>query len=197
MTIFFTSDTHFGHANVIAHCHRPYASADEMDEALIARWNAMVAPGDTVYHLGDFCLRTDREAPWYLDRLNGTVHLVEGNHDGRTVKRHAACFASVSLIREISIAGQMIVLCHYPMREWNASYLGAWHLHGHTHGRLNHQPIGYSLDVGVDGSDFRPWPFEEIVEVMKTRDNPFGDGRRAPIKTTIRAPWPPENPGTP
>src|ERR1041384_7607900 len=108
MTIFFTSDTHFGHHSAIVHCQRPYASIDEMDDDLIARWNAMVGPSDTVYHLGDFCLHPDLEASWYLDRLNGTVHLLEGNHDRRTTQRHAARFASVSSMLEITIGGQMI-----------------------------------------------------------------------------------------
>jgi calcineurin-like phosphoesterase family protein len=77
MAVFFTSDTHFGHAAVIRSCERPFASADEMDEALIARWNARIKPGDTVYHLGDFCYRSDRAAPYYLDRLHGEIHLIE------------------------------------------------------------------------------------------------------------------------
>jgi calcineurin-like phosphoesterase family protein len=188
MTIFFTSDTHFGHDAVIRRCKRPFADADAMDEAMIANWNAVVWPGDTVYHLGDFCFRSDREAPWYLDRLHGEVHLLEGNHDQHTLKRHAARFASVSAIKEIAIAGQDIVLCHYPMREWSGSYRGVWHFHGHVHGRLNHEPLGHSLDVGVDSADYRPWSFEEIVALMKERPTPFDEGRPHPDVRSLRLP---------
>ena len=106
MAVFFTSDTHFGHAAVIRSCERPFASAQEMDEALIARWNAVVAPGDAVYHLGDFCYRSDREAPYYLDRLHGKIHLIEGNHDRHTLRHYAGRFASVSLIEESSPPGR-------------------------------------------------------------------------------------------
>ena len=194
MTVFFTSDTHFGHASVIRNCERPFATIEEMDAALIARWNAVVGERDTVYHLGDFCFRNDREAPWYLDRLNGRVHLLEGNHDGDTIKHHAARFASVSVIEEITVGGQMIVLCHYPMREWNGCYRGAWHFHGHVHGRLNHEPLGHSVDVGADSGGFRPWSFQEIAELMKDRKTPFGDGHPPPVRKTIRAPSPPGNP---
>ena len=197
MAVFFTSDTHFGHDAIIRSCERPFADADEMDDAMIACWNAAVQLGDTVYHLGDFCFRNDREAPWYLERLNGEVHLLEGNHDRHTLRRHAGHFASVSLIKEVTIGRQAIVLCHYPMREWNGCYRGAWHLHGHVHGRLNHQPLGHSMDVGVDSNEFRPWAFEEIVEILQDRETPFGDGRPRPVKTTIRVPSPPESPGTP
>ncbi len=197
MAVFFTSDTHFGHEAVIRSCGRPFASAEKMDEGLIAYWNAYVAPGDTVYHLGDFCFRNEREAQWYLDRLHGEVHLVEGNHDRHTLRRHAQRFASVSQIREITIAGQKIVLCHYPMREWHGCYRGAWHLHGHVHGRLNHAPLGHSIDVGVDSNEYRPWAFEEIAEVLKDRATPFDHDRPHPVRKTIRGPSRPESPETP
>ncbi len=71
----------------------------------------------------------------------------------------------------------MIVLCHYPMREWNQCKRGSWHLFGHVHGRLDHAPLGYSLDVGVDTHDFRPWTFDEIEAVFATRHNPFAAQR--------------------
>jgi calcineurin-like phosphoesterase family protein len=195
MAVFFTSDTHFGHASIIRSCQRPFASADEMDAALIARWNAAVGPRDTVWHLGDFCFRNDRPAPWYLERLHGEVHLIEGNHDLRTLKHHAACFASVRQIREISVEGRKIVLCHYPLREWNGCYHGAWHLHGHVHGRMNEDPVGHSMDAGVDcHEDYRPWRFEEVAAILGDRVSPFLPNRPAPLKRTIRAPSPPGSP---
>lgn len=194
MTVFFTSDTHFGDASVIPNCDRPFASADEMDEVLIELWNASIGEADTVYHLGDFCRAYERHAPDYLDRLNGEIHLIEGNHDWQTVNRHAQCFASVSVMKEITLAGQMIVLCHYPMREWNGCYRGSWHLHGHVHSRLNHLPLGHSMDVGVDGNEFRPWTFAEVTDVLKERVSPFDHSRPPPVKKTIRAPSSPGNP---
>ena len=87
----------------------------------------------------------------------------------------------------------MIVLCHYPMREWNGCYRGAWHLHGHVHGRLNHAPLGHSMDVGVDSGGYRPWSFAEIAEVLKDRETPFAAGRPHPVRKTIRALSRPEN----
>ncbi len=177
MRVFFTSDTHFGHENIIRTCDRPFATVAEMDEALIARWNERVRADDTVYHLGDFCFRSSRSADTYLRQLNGQIHLIAGNHDSQTLSHHAGLFASVSLIREIHLAGRHIVLCHYPMREWHGSWRNAWHLFGHVHGRLNHEPHGYSLDVGVDSHEFRPWSLNEIEHLFETRKNPFGGGR--------------------
>lgn len=185
MSAFFTSDTHFGHARVIETCDRPFASADEMDATLIERWNERVRPGDTVYHLGDFCYRASRTAGDYLRQLNGSIHLVVGNHDAEALK-FAGRFASVNHILEVTAGGQQIVLCHYPMREWHGSWRGAWHLFGHVHARLNHEPHGYSLDAGVDSHDFRPWAMDEIAAVMALRENPFHEGRRP--RPQIRVP---------
>jgi len=181
MPAFFISDTHFGHENIIKTCNRPFANADEMDEALIERWNERIAPGDCVYHLGDFCYRNSKSANRYIERLNGTIHLVTGNHDRETLAEHAGLFASVNLMLEVEIEGRHIVLCHYPIREWHGSWRRAWHLFGHVHGRLDREPHGYSLDVGVDSHDFRPWSVNEIASVLETRDNPFKAGRRPPV----------------
>lgn len=189
MAVWFTSDTHFGHDAIIRLSDRPFSSAEEMDAALIANWNAAIAPGDEVYHLGDICYRNSRSAPDYLAALNGRVHLIAGNHDGATLKHHRGAFASVNDIKEIGVQGHNIVLCHYPMREWHGIWRGAWHLFGHVHGRLNHEPLGLSLDVGVDSNGFRPWRLEEIEALFAARDNPFGKGRRPePVKKTIREP---------
>ena len=177
MAVFFISDTHFGHENIIRMCRRPFASVTEMDEALVARWNERVGATDTIYHLGDFCYRNMRGADTYLRHLNGQIHLIAGNHDDETIAQHASLFASVSHIREIHEGGHRIVLCHYPMREWHGSWNRSWHLFGHVHGRLDHEPHGYSLDVGADAHDFRPWSLDEIEREFEGRLNPFSGGR--------------------
>jgi len=82
MSIFFTSDTHFGHENIIKYCKRPFANAAEMDKALIRNWNRVVGPHDLVYHLGDFAVGGGPAGP-YLDQLNGRIILIHGNHDER------------------------------------------------------------------------------------------------------------------
>ena len=80
--IWFTSDSHFNHYNVIKYSGRPWETVEDMNEGLIERWNECVKKGDTVYHLGDFTLtmRTELIDEW-LGRLNGTIRLVRGNHD--------------------------------------------------------------------------------------------------------------------
>lgn len=187
MAVFFTSDTHFGHEAIIKLCERPFTSIDDMDEGIISRWNAMIAPGDTVYHLGDFSFRNARALSEYRRALNGTIHLVAGNHDRPQAEEYDRQFASVSSILEIKLHGKRIVLCHYPMREWHGSWRGSWHLFGHVHSRLNHEPLGYSLDVGVDSNEYKPWRFEEIEALFSVRDDPFGSKRPEPVIKTIGA----------
>jgi calcineurin-like phosphoesterase family protein len=81
VTLFFTSDTHFGHARIIELCNRPFASVEEMNEAMIDNWNSVVGPKDSVVHLGDVALGPWVEWDGILSRLNGFKSLVVGNHD--------------------------------------------------------------------------------------------------------------------
>ncbi len=162
MTVFFTSDTHFGHGGALWLYRRPFASVRAMDEALIARWNEAVGPEDEVWHLGDFALgRTAAAMAAILGRLAGRrKHLVPGNNDGPATAGLGA-WASVRPYAEIERDGARLVLCHYPFRTWNGMARGALNLHGHSHGRL--KPLRRQADVGVDAWAFRPVPLEEIL----------------------------------
>jgi calcineurin-like phosphoesterase family protein len=164
MTNYFTSDSHFGHENVIRYCNRPFANADEMDEAMIERWNAIVKPNDTVYHLGDFAMGKNA-APNILRRLNGTKHLIWGNHDSNQTRK-LDLWASSQYALEIKEADKLIVLCHYSMRVWNKSHYGSLMLYGHSHGSM--EGNDQSLDVGVDCWNFEPITLEQILERMAT-----------------------------
>jgi calcineurin-like phosphoesterase family protein len=169
MALFFTSDTHFGHAQGIRRFHRPFASVYDMDEAMVARWNETVGAGDVVYHLGDAVVKAERPPSEYLPRLAGEKHLIIGNHDEKMLEMLRPFFASVQHILTIEPGGQRIVLCHYPMRDWWKMRDGAWHLFGHVHGELDTVPFGKSMDVGVDSNDFRPWSEDAVVARLTAR----------------------------
>ena len=79
--LFFTADTHFNHANIIKFCNRPFKSVEQMNETLITNWNSVISEDDIVFHLGDFCLGGAAEWTKLLDRLNGKIYLILGNHD--------------------------------------------------------------------------------------------------------------------
>ena len=90
--IFVTSDTHFSHVNIIKYCNRPYASVEEMNNALIDNWNSVVKNDDLVIHLGDFALgRTIQDIKKHLDKLNGNKILILGNHDSLSQDDYIKC----------------------------------------------------------------------------------------------------------
>ncbi len=159
MTIFFTADTHFGDHRTINIQKRPFANVAEMDATLIERWNAVVGPGDVVWHLGDVA-RRPADVPALLDRLHGTKHLLRGNNDPDATLT-AAGWASTSDYAEIMVDGRALVLCHYPFRSWNGQHKGALNLHGHSHGRL--KPMPRQFDVGVDVHEFAPVALERLL----------------------------------
>jgi calcineurin-like phosphoesterase family protein len=175
MAIFVTSDTHFGHENIIKYCKRPFDNTFQMDKHLIEQWNKKISPTDTVYHLGDFGLgKSTKHFIEILDQLNGTKHLIKGNHDRRSLKDKVFHdrFASVQDYLEITVEDeemdldQKIILCHYPFETWNQSHHGSWHLHGHCHGNLPSRDEIARLDVGVDSHNYMPLSYEEVKELM-------------------------------
>ncbi len=169
--VFFTSDTHFGCARTLVVRKRPFASLEEMDETMIARWNAAVGEDDEVYHLGDFATLKGDGLGAILDRLNGRIHLILGNNDDVDVIARTRRFASVAEMRELTLEGQRIFLCHYPLRDWPNAWRGAWHLFGHVHGRFDREPNGLSLDVGVDSHGYAPLSFAAIARTTAGREH--------------------------
>ena len=171
MAIFFTADTHFGHDAIRKHCDRPFDSVQDMDRALIANWNSRVSPRDTVYHLGDFAFKGNSRLNDYVSKLNGTIHLVKGNHDPDGDEVLSQLFASVSELCSIKIDGERIVLCHYAMRTWDRSHHGSWHLYGHSHGTLEEDMKSLSFDVGVDCHNYFPVSFEEVKNYLRVKSD--------------------------
>ncbi len=161
MTVFFTSDTHFGHGGALGLYRRPFASVAAMNEGLVERWNDTVGPDDVVWHLGDFAIR-QRPAvvAALLARLNGRKHLVAGNNDPPATTGLDG-WQSVQPYAEITVGYVSLVLCHYPFRSWRGMGKGWVDLHGHSHGRLKPQP--HQFDVGVDVWGFRPVRLDEIL----------------------------------
>ena len=165
--IFFTSDTHFGHQNIIEYSKRPFTHVDQMDEALINRWNEVVDDKSTVYHLGDFSFHKPSYTAGILGRLKGNIHLVKGNHDAAFYRRKefAWRFSSIQDYLEITVEHQRIVMCHFPFESWNIMHYGSWHLHGHSHGSLKRW--GRRVDVGVDCTNFTPLRFDHLKAEME------------------------------
>lgn len=174
--VFFTSDTHFYHANIIRFCSRPFKDVDEMNESLIANWNSVIGLDDIVFHLGDFCFGGAAEWTKVLNRLNGKIYLILGNHDLKNI-RHGFIgkFEQVVMQMYIEIDKQKIYLNHCPFLCYGGAYSGTWQLFGHVHtsnhntgkdkSRLNMLfPTQY--DVGVDNNNFTPISYAEVKRII-------------------------------
>lgn len=178
----FVSDTHFGHANIITYCKRPFKSVEEMDEVLIKNWNSQVKPGDVVYHLGDIAFGEKRKRLKDLvNRLNGTIMLLKGNHDHsvdesleETPEGFKWCkwmhVLSYKVSKKLTYS---ITLCHFPVLHWLNKEKAAIHLYGHVHG--NPTGLRNALDVGVDSTkQFRPLSLKEVLDIVKPEKNIIG-----------------------
>ncbi len=169
--LFFTADTHFGHRNIIKYCQRPYTSVEEMEETIIANWNSVVDKDDLVFHLGDFAMGGSKEWSRLLQRLNGRIHLILGNHDVQTIRSGVSSFEGIAMQMMLNVQGQKIYLNHYPFLCYSGSSRNTWQLFGHVHTCSNNNgkdssrlkmllPTQY--DVGVDNNNYTPVSFDQI-----------------------------------
>lgn len=184
--IWFTSDTHFFHRNVIEYCNRPWHTVEEMNEGLIERWNARVKKNERIYVLGDFCFGGAKRSKEILDRLNGHKILILGNHDGPAHKMLAAGFAEVYENHRITLPnGQSVLLSHFPYHPHTLGEEDYWRiykhdtrylhkrivddgesilLHGHVHTQWKCQ--GRQINVGADVWDWAPVSHEQIQNLI-------------------------------
>lgn len=187
MARWFTSDQHFGHANIIRYSRRPFAGVRHMAAELSGRWMDRVAPDDEVYVLGDLAVGDVEAALIAVSRLPGRKLLVPGNHDrcfpGR---RNAEDWAEVyndagitvlDLQVTTEIAGVPVVLCHFPPAGDSQDadrfpearpHTDAWVLHGHVHRKW--QRNGRWINVGVDVWDYAPVGEDVIGAILAGTD---------------------------
>ncbi len=170
MKIWFTSDTHLGHANILRYCNRPFKSLDIMNDTIIKNWNERVKEEDTVYFLGDFSFRNSPggkhgegeifKAEYYRKQLKGNIVFIKGNHDANnSLKTH--------LVKAtLYYANKSISLTHRPEHVDTRCDL---HFVGHVHNAWKfkririHEHIIDLMNVGVDVYNFRPIEFDEIM----------------------------------
>lgn len=162
--LWLTADTHWGHRNVLKHDKRPFVTIEEHDARIIENWNSLVKDTDDVWHLGDFNVYSDLNAEHYFRQLKGRIHIVWGNHDQETRKKFSHLFESNWDYKELKVNHQLMVLSHYSFRSWRNAHRGSWHLFGHSHHSL--PSLGKSLDVGINGHDYRPISFSQIKNYM-------------------------------
>lgn len=172
---FLIADTHFGDAGIIRYEGRPFASAGEMDEALVSNWNRVVSPGDTVYHLGDVGSVDGDDAGLaeIVSGLNGRIVLVRGNHDGLPDAEYLSMgFAEVN--NHPIVVDGFWVLSHEPMY---ANVLSPYaHLFGHVHANPAYRTCsGWHRIVCVERTGYAPIAFDDVkAEVARERARAMG-----------------------
>jgi calcineurin-like phosphoesterase family protein len=186
MNTWFTSDMHFGHANIIRYSNRPFRDLDHMHAGLIDRWNEVVQPEDTVWVLGDVAMGIIDESLAFVGRLNGHKLLLAGNHDRcwafhgpkhePWIQRYQdAGFDGIHQGQmPLDVEGHTVELCHFPYRgdsQYEDRYLearpvdnGAWLLHGHVHETW--KQWGRMINVGCDVWDYRPVAASELAALI-------------------------------
>ena len=186
--VYFTSDTHFNHANIIGFCSRPFKNVEEMNETLIANWNRVVGVDDIVFHLGDFCLGGSAEWTNVLNRLNGKIYLIVGNHDIKNLRQgYYDRFEAILMQMHIEIGKQKIYLNHCPFLCYGGAYKDTWQLFGHVHTSKNNTgkdasrlnmlfPTQY--DVGVDNNNFTPVSFDQVKAIIQKQVEQFNKNNR-------------------
>lgn len=133
---FYIADTHFSHENVIQFDNRPFATIEEHDRVLIERWNSVIKnKNDHVYVLGDFIWKA-KGASDILKKLNGSIHLIIGNHDKHytSFKNYRQYLVEATHMKEVKDNKIRIVLSHYP-NLWHRIHRNDNHAHfyGHVH----------------------------------------------------------------
>lgn len=161
--IFFTSDHHFWHNNIIRYCKRPYNDVEEMNSDFIYKWNSKITKNDIVYHLGDFAFNIPWRIRDLLRILNGSKKiLIKGNHDKYSKK------SAVEVVGWTEVHGQLqfeeFMLSHRPNYGYKTKLLCG---HVHQYWKFNDQ--GNILNVGVDIWNGYPLELEEIRKIYEQR----------------------------
>ena len=178
--LFFTSDLHFYHKNIIDFCSRPFENVQHMNEMLIVNWNAIVEPDADVIIAGDFIFSSQLEMlKNILDQLNGNKILVLGNHDYqnnlhkpdamRLFQNQVYDAVQFKIKDSECDVDPSFYITHYPCEFWKRD---AIHLYGHVHSgpksraaeKPTFKPLRY--DIGVDNNNYTPVSYSEIIRII-------------------------------
>lgn len=171
MRRFITSDIHFFHSGILKFCpeSRPYKDVTEMNEDIVRKWNTKVNPEDETWILGDVSFGRADDTVKIMNRLNGTKHLVVGNHDRKMLNsdgRFYDCFESVQDYKIISHDGTKCVLFHFPIAEHEGCHKGYIHFFGHVHAKKTGLEEYRCMDIGMDTNNCTVYDLDTVVRLM-------------------------------
>lgn len=184
--IYYTSDLHFGHKNILEYEKRPFSDLKDMEEQLISRWNSVVNNNDEVYVLGDFAFKGSKlsidDINRIVESLNGKKHLIIGNHDTYLDNIHfnEKLWEEIVPYKQIKDSyydkdgnkiTKLICLMHYPIENWNMQMYGSIHLHGHLHSKPTKLNQENRYNVGCDLWDYYPITLYDIIKPFGGENN--------------------------
>ena len=173
--LFFTSDPHYGHENILKYCHRPFSSIKEHDEELIRLWNETVPEDGIVFILGDIGFCSETYLKTILNRLNGKIYWIIGNHDWRRITPGIINrFECITQQMVITVDNKLVYLNHFPFLCYpDSDRHPVYQFFGHVHSgplsgssdisRLVHLNKR-QYDVGVDNNEYKPISFQDIMK---------------------------------
>lgn len=182
--LYFTSDFHLFHENIIKFDKRPFNNVEHMHEVLLKNWNETVDKDDIVVYLGDLSFSNKNEKSLvsdFINNLNGDIHFIMGNHDDFKEIIGYKRFKTVNDYLEIKLTHDFfskeetsnICCMHYPLLSWNKGHHGSIMLHGHCHMSLSDSEFHQNkriLDVGCNGHGYTPVSIREILEITKEKE---------------------------
>ena len=176
MKTYIISDTHFNHENIIKYCNRPFSSIKEMNETLINNWNKIVKKNDIVYHLGDFFLGSKFDLKEIVNKLNGQIYLIRGNHEHLNVKSYEDAGIIVLKNAPILLKEYKVALTHRPLPNGMLKE-GYVNLHGHIHNKKLEDIYDSKLydktrhlNVSCDVLNFQPVLINDLLNNLKRKD---------------------------
>ena len=174
--LWFTSDSHFSHYNIIKYSNRPFESVQEMNERMIELWNERVRPQDHIYHLGDVSMCRPRHIKELMARLNGHKRLVRGNHDIFHTKEYMEVgWEEIYGIRVL----ENFIFTHIPIHPASMANFRA-NVHGHTHDQPDLSPMmkinpktqevrwQHYLNISVEKTNYHPISLEDIRQSVRS-----------------------------
>lgn len=190
--LFFTSDSHFSHKNIVRGVTswadandktRDFDTVEEMNQILVDNINSVVGEDDILIHLGDWSFGGFDQIAKFRSQLNvADIRIMLGNHDHHILRGKDGINyiftdvwkglknLNIRYHDELKVESTNVVISHYPLASWQNMNDGWFHLHGHVHLPEEHKlGRGRSLDVGVDGNNLNVYDFREIRKLLSDR----------------------------
>ena len=161
--IWITSDQHFSHKNILKFEpeSRPFETIEEMNQAMIDRWNSVIAEEDIVFHCGDFFMGTYDTIDEILPQLNGEIYLILGNHDIKNriekYKKYGVHIIPSNILWNYE--GLFFSFSHELPEDRAANVI---YCYGHVHHNAPAGLVDNTYHVGVDTNNLTPISIEKI-----------------------------------